>query len=205
MKRLFIIVVLVAITVFLPACSSPATADAPTPTPETTPVVTPAPPTPTPEPTPTPAPAFPAKGYCNGEGVNLRGAPAKDSAIVDILGENTVLELVSLENGWYQVNYRSSTAYIAEELVELGDPPRKDNMHYAKFVKDSQLYKTPDDKNPSDVKAKQGEAVKVLRKIGDYSHVVYKYNLQRYVKSANIEIITEEEALKLMPSPSPAS
>lgn len=205
MKRIFTVFLLVAITVFLSACGSPATAQTPTPTPDAAPTITPAPPTPTPEPTETPAPAFPTKGYCNGEGVNLRSAPAKDSAIVDILGENTVLELTLLENGWYQVNYRSGTAYIAEELIELGDPPRKDNMHYAKVVKDSQLYKTPDDQNPSDVKVTKGEAVKVLRKIGDYSHVVYKYNLQRYIKSSNLEIITEEEALKIMPSPSPAS
>ncbi len=152
--------------------------------------------TPEPEPEPAPTPiTFPLKGYCNGEGVNLRETPSKSAAIIDIMGENTALDLMALQDGWYKVNLGGTTAYVAEELITLGEPPRKHNMRWAKVIaKETQLYKTPGATDRSEIALKKDEIVKVLRTIGDYLHVVYEGKLQRYVKAKDVEYISAEEA-----------
>ena len=151
--------------------------------------------TPEPEPEPTPV-TFPLKGFCNGEGVNLREGPSKSAAIIDIMGENTVLDLMALQDGWYKINLGGKTAYVAEQLITLGEPPRRHNMRWAKVnVKQTQLYKNPDGSDRSELTLKKGDIVKVLRSIGDYLHIVYEGRLQRYVKAKDVEYISAEEAL----------
>lgn len=166
---------------------------------------TPAPPTPTPTAAPVSAPAytqpplptpvgFPTRGYINAEGVNIRSAPNRSADIVDIMGENAVLELVAQEGDWYRVDLDGQTVYVSTDLVTVGEAPRKDNMHWAQVTaRESQLYKTPDGKDLSEVKLKTGDVVKVLRKFDTYLHVVYGGNLQRYIKEADVAYITEEE------------
>lgn len=148
----------------------------------------------TPPPVPTPI-TFPADGYIAKEGVNLRENPSTDSAIIDIMGENAVVRVVSLQDGWYRIDLDGKTVYAAEDLITLGTPPRPDNMHFAKvIVKEAQLYKTPLDTDPSEVVLVEGEYVKVLRKINDYLHIVYGGNLQRYMHAAQVEYVSEAEA-----------
>lgn len=178
-------------------CAEPVQAEEPTPTPaEATPSAAPvAAPVFTPVPAPTPV-TFPAKGFCNGEGVNLRAEPSTSSDVVDIMGENAVVDVMSLQDGWYKINMGGVTAYVAEDLVTLGDPPRPDNMRWAKVsVKETQLYKSPAATDLSDVKLKEGDVVKVLRTIDEYLHVVYSGNLQRYLKAADVTFISAAEAL----------
>ncbi len=166
--------------------------------------------TPTPMPTATPAPAptpvtFPAKGYCNGEGVNLRAEPSTTAGIVDIMGENAVLDVMSLQDGWYKLNMGGVTAYVSEDLVTLGDPPRPDNMRWAKVAsKEAQLYKSLSPDDVSEIKLKQGEVVKVLRAIDDRLHIVYNGNLQRYIKASDVTYISAEEAMTALEAAKPA-
>ncbi len=194
------IIIILALALCLTACNKKEAMNttASLPPESSTPTIAPTatlPPTPTPPPPPTPAPpAFPTKGYCNGEGVNLRAQPSKSAEIVDIMGANTVLDIVSLQDGWYSVDLDGTTAYVAENLIVLGNPPRKDNMHWAKVsAKEAKMYKAPDGKDVSEVKLKKGEKLKVLRKIGDYLHVVYDKNLQRYILEKDVEYISQEE------------
>ncbi|MDR1619609.1 MAG: SH3 domain-containing protein [Clostridiales bacterium] len=171
---------------------SPAAAVTPMVLPVTAPAYTPAP-------APTPL-SFPKTGYCNGEGVNVRAAPERTAEIVDIMGENAVLNLVSLQDGWYRIDLDGTTAYVAENLVTIGDPPRKDNMHWARVSSSTaKLYKGPQGKDVSEVTLKKGDVLKVLRKMGDYLHVVYNKNLQRYIKVSDVEYISKEEYLAQTP------
>ena len=181
-----------------PEATPPAAAE-PTPTDDVAaaaPVYTPTPaPTATPAPVPTPV-TFPAKGYCNGEGVNLRAEPSTTAEIVDIMGQNAVLDVMSLQDGWYKLNLGGVTAYVTETLITLGDPPRPDNMRWAKVTSaQAQLYKSLSPDDVSDVKLKQGDVVKVLRAIDDRLHVVYNSNLQRYIKASDVAFISAEEAM----------
>lgn len=172
-------------------------------TPSPTPAQTVPPVTPPPAPTPI---AFPAMGYVNAEGVNIRASASKNADVVDIMGENAQLELVAREGDWYRINLNGETAYVADHLVTIGDPPRKHNMHWAKVsAKEAQLYKSPSDTDLSDVKLKQGEYIKVLRKMDIYLHVVYGGNLQRYIKESDVEYVSEAEFLGLEGSPAPSA
>ncbi len=182
-------------------CKPASSVDEPTPAPSETPMSPSSAPVAAPAYTPVPAPTpvtFPAKGYCNGEGVNLRAEASTTADVLDILGQNVVLDVMSLKDGWYMVHYESLTAYIKEDLVTLGDPPRPHNMRWAKVtVPEAQLYKSLSDTDLSEVKLKEGDLVKVLRSINGYLHIVYNGNLQRYIKETDATFITAEEAAAL--------
>ena len=208
MKKIacLILVLLLLFTAF--ACKPASSADEATPKP--TPSASPASPSSaavaapayTPVPASTPV-TFPAKGYCNGEGVNLRAEPATSADVLDILGENVEFDVMSLKDGWYMVHYEGVTAYIKEDLVTLGEPPRPHNMRWAKVsVPEAQLYKSLSETDLSEVKLKEGDLVKVLRALNGYLHVVYNGTLQRYMKETDITFITAEEAAALM-TPAP--
>ncbi len=171
--------------------------------PEPTPVPTPAP---TPEPIATPeipiadeggetaAGVFPSAGYCNGEGVNVRAEGNADAEIVDILGENTAVQVITLENEWYQIELNGQTAYISAPLITLGEAPRGDNTRYAKVTgRDVQTYGTPAEDDVRETKLERDSVVKVLRSINGYVHVVYDKSLQCYIKEDSVEFITQEE------------
>lgn len=202
----------ILITVFILVCSTGCAKKAPEVEPTPTPaplILTPAPTIAapvvaqvTPPPLPTPL-TFPTMGYVNSEGVNIRAEPSTSGKIIDIMGENAPLEIISQQDDWYRIELSGTTAYVSEKLVTIGDPPRKHNMHWAKVsAKEATLYKSPDEKDLSDVKLKKGEQLKVLRKIGDYLHIVYGGNLQRYIKVSQIEYITEDEFNGITPAAS---
>lgn len=201
----FALMLLVLAALLLAGCAQQGAQTSPTP------MLTPAPtPTETIEPTPSSAPAvapayspppaptpitFPTKGYISKEGVNLRAEANKSAAIVEVLGQNAVINIVSLESGWYRVDLQGTTAYVSEELAALGDPPRKHNMYYAKVnVKEAPLYKSPSAKEASERKLVKGDIVKVLRTLDGYCHIVCDDKLQRYIKATEITKITDEEA-----------
>lgn len=152
-------------------------------------------------PAPTPV-KFPARGYCNAEGVNLRAQPSTESDIIDVMGQNAAMDIMSLQDGWYKVNMGGITAYITEKLITLGEPPRPDNMRWAKVtVASSPLYVSPVPDSFSDMKLKQGDIVKTLRLIDGYLHVVYNNKLQRYIKQTDVTYISAEEALAAKEKP----
>ncbi len=176
------------------------------------PTAPPATPAPTPEPMPTiplvdpgedasaeadPAAAMgelPSAGYSNGEGVNVRAEPDTGAEIVDILGENTAVEVLAQEGEWYQVDVNGQTAYVSAPLISLGEAPRGDNTRFAKLIEDDvQTYGAPTEDDVRETKLERDSVVKVLRTIGEYVHVVYNQNLQCYIKEASVEYISEEE------------
>ncbi len=152
-------------------------------------------------PAPTPV-KFPARGYCNAEGVNLRAQPSTESDIIDVMGQNAAMDIMSLQNGWYKINMGGVTAYITEKLITLGEPPRPDNMRWAKVsVASSPLYISPVPDSFSDMKLSKGDVVKTLRLIDGYLHVVYNNKLQRYIKQTDVTFISAEEALAAKEKP----
>lgn len=200
---------LILVVLFLFAafgCKPAASTETPAPSPVQTPAspssAAVAAPAYTPVPAPTPV-TFPAKGYCNGEGVNLRAKPSTKADILDILGENVAFDVMSLQDGWYMVHYEGLTAYIKEDLVTLGEPPRPHNMRWAQVsVPEAQLYKSLSESDISEVKLKEGDLIKVLRALDGYLHIVYNGTLQRYIKETDATYITAEEAAALIASSS---
>ncbi len=137
---------------------------------------------------------FPSAGYCNGEGVNVRAEGNADAEIVDVLGENTAIQVMALENEWYQIELNGQTAYISAPLVTLGEAPRGDNTRYAKVTgRDVQTYGTPAEDDVRETKLERNSVVKVLRSMNGYAHVVYNKSLQCYIKEDSVEFITKEE------------
>jgi len=53
------------------------------------------------------------------EMVNLRSGPARDLAIVDTARLGDRLELLSQQNGWYQVRYHGKNAWVAAWVVDV--------------------------------------------------------------------------------------
>lgn len=139
--------------------------------------------------------AFPTSGYCNGEGVNLRAQPDTEADIVDVMGQNAALEVLSQEGEWYSVTADGQSAYVSTALVTLGPPPRKDNMRWAKVTqKEAQAYGAPTETDVrEETKLKKDDVLKVLRTIDGYVHVVYDKSVQCYVKEASVEFITKDE------------
>ena len=190
------------------AATEPPQSAQPTVSPEEQPAAQPAaapPSTDAPSSTAAPAPTpvkFPARGYCNAEGVNLRAQPSTESEIIDVMGQNAAMDIMSLQDGWYKINMGGVTAYITEKLITLGEPPRPDNMRWAKVsVASSPLYISPVPDSFSDMKLSKGDVVKTLRVIDGYLHVVYNNNLQRYIKQTDVTYISVEEALAAKENP----
>lgn len=139
----------------------------------------------TPKPIPTPI-LFPTEGYCNAEGVNMRREPSTESEIVTVLGENEVVRVVALRGDWYQINYEGETAYLFKDLVDLGAPPREDNVRKAVIAVDAAtLYISYDGEPAPDEPLVKGTPVRVLRTVGDYCHIVVG-SLQRYVLASDL-------------------
>lgn len=198
--RLVFIFMALTLVLLLAACKKepPAPEATPTPTPSATPVATA-----TPVPTPTPL-TFPSNGYIAKEGVNLRAEPSQSAEIVNILGENTPVVVAARQDGWYRVTYEGETAYVAEELLALGEPPRPHNMQWGKvIVEQAQLYKTPANTELSEVTLALDEPVRILREIDGYLHIVYNNTLQRYILATDVAYITSDEAATLLPTPTP--
>ena len=166
----------------------------------------PTPPTETPvynTPPPALAPlTFPTSGFIAKEGVNLRSSPETTADILEVLGQNVELKLVSLQKEWYRVDYNGQTAYVHEDLIELGHAPRKHNMHWVKvLVPDAKLYKSPNSNDPSDLTLAEGTIVKALRTLNGYKHVVLDDYRQRYIAVTDIETTSAPEALEETPTP----
>jgi len=182
MKRFLTILLMIGL--FATGCAQPAVQEeqpkgpdayleAASATPETAPAAAPtAPLTPAPRPTPV---TFPASGFCNGEGVNLRAEPGTDAPVVDIMGENAVVNVLGLSGDWYRVNAGGIMAYVSRDLITLGEPPRADNMRWGSVIPETlPLYITPDENDLSDVTLAQGDVVRILRALDGYLHVVYR-------------------------------
>lgn len=210
-KTGLLLLTILAFTVLFAACSSggadgDTAGDAPVSLESVEPILPTATPVySTPPPTPTPV-TFPMDGYISKEGVNLRAEPV-DGAILDVLGENVEVRLTSLQDEWYRVEYGDTVGYIREDMVAPGAAPRKDNMHWVRVTADEALlYKSNSDSDVSERTLKKGDVAKALRTLGDYKHIVLMDDyLQRYIHTSDVEVIPEEEALQLLPTPSPTA
>ncbi len=190
---------LLLLAIFFTGCAEKVDTPSETDTPEPSPTIEPTPVF-TPVPLPTPV-VFPTKGYCNGEGVNIWKTADTKGSIVDIMGENAVLDVRGLSGGWYEVNLGGETAYVAEQLLNLGEPPRKDNMCYGRVTAlVTALYLSPSEEDISEKTLAEGDVVKILRAIGDYLHIVYDAPedgiVQRFVPKADVLYIPIEEYLQ---------
>ena len=63
-------------------------------------------------------PVVDARGIVTGDCVNVRSKPATDSSIVTKVYAGTTLELVSLEDNWYKINYKDAICYISADYVD---------------------------------------------------------------------------------------
>ena len=63
-------------------------------------------------------PVVDARGIVTGDCVNVRSKPTTDSSIVTKVYAGTILELVSLEDNWYQINYKDNVCYISADYVD---------------------------------------------------------------------------------------
>lgn len=61
------------------------------------------------------------KGMVTGDCVNLRSAPSTDSGVVAKVYGGAVVDLFSLENNWYAVQYNGSTGYIRSDYIKIYD------------------------------------------------------------------------------------
>lgn len=198
-KHAFRLIVFILCCIVVCACLSAchtqnvlANTPAPTITPESG-IILVSTPSPTPKPMPTPI-KFPTKGYINAEGVNLRTEPGTDSEVVDILGENVIVNVLSLEDDWYRIKFEDISAYAAKHLITLGDPPRPDNMRTGIVTRDSTLYYSTSandivkDAEGNVITVPADTQIRVLRTIGTFCHIVFD-GTQRYIVKPNVKFI----------------
>ncbi len=61
--------------------------------------------------------AFASTGKINGNAVRLRKEPSTDSKIITLLEKGKNVEVISKENGWYNVKVGNYTGWVAENLL----------------------------------------------------------------------------------------
>ena len=71
-----------------------------------------------------PARNFTALGRVEGFLVNIRSRPYTASNILIVVGENTEVDVIGINNGWYKVRHGGHTGYIRSDLMRVVGPPR---------------------------------------------------------------------------------
>lgn len=64
---------------------------------------------------------FATTGKVNGNAVRLRKEPSTDSKIITLLEKGKDVEIISKENGWYNVKTGSNTGWISESLLIVNE------------------------------------------------------------------------------------
>ena len=60
---------------------------------------------------------FGATGEINGNAVRLRKDPSTDSKIITLLEKGKSVEVITKENGWYNIKAGNNTGWVAEDLL----------------------------------------------------------------------------------------
>lgn len=59
------------------------------------------------------------KGLITGSCVNIRSAPSTDASILGKVYAGKLVDLISLQNDWYAINYNGSTGYISSDYLKV--------------------------------------------------------------------------------------
>lgn len=59
------------------------------------------------------------KGLITGSCVNIRSAPSTDASILGKVYAGKLVDLISLQNDWYAINYNGSTGYISGDYLKV--------------------------------------------------------------------------------------
>lgn len=59
------------------------------------------------------------KGLVTGSCVNVRSAPSTDASILGKVYSGKLVDLISLQNDWYAINYNGSTGYISSDYLKV--------------------------------------------------------------------------------------
>lgn len=59
------------------------------------------------------------KGLITGSCVNVRSTPSTDASILGKVYSGKLVDLISLQDGWYAVNYNGSTGYISSDYLKV--------------------------------------------------------------------------------------
>lgn len=59
------------------------------------------------------------RGIITGDCVNVRSGPSTDSSVVTKVYAGTLVDLISLENGWYTISYNGQTGYINADYLSV--------------------------------------------------------------------------------------
>lgn len=64
------------------------------------------------------------RGIITGDCVNVRSAPSTDSSVVTKVYAGELVDLVTLENGWYSISYDGKSGYISADYLRVytGEP-----------------------------------------------------------------------------------
>ena len=61
------------------------------------------------------------QGLITGDVVNLRSAPGTDSSVLSKIYGGSLVDIITLENGWYAVSHNGTSGYIREDYLRIYD------------------------------------------------------------------------------------
>lgn len=62
---------------------------------------------------------FNAKGRVTGDDVRMRSKPDTSSSVLGTYSENTEMNVIGINNGWYKVQYNGNTGYLRSDYMEI--------------------------------------------------------------------------------------
>ena len=71
-----------------------------------------------------PARNFAALGRVEGHLVNIRSRPNTTSAILAVVSENTNIDVIGVNNGWFKVQHGSHVGYVRSDIMRVIGAPR---------------------------------------------------------------------------------
>ena len=66
-------------------------------------------------------PLLDPKGVVTGNCVNLRSGPSTNDSILTMVNSGTMVDLISLSDGWYAIEYNGLSGYISADYVRVYD------------------------------------------------------------------------------------
>ena len=76
-------------------------------------------------------------GKVNGQSVNLRSGPSTSYSVSAVSSKGDKCYIIGLNNGWYKVIYKNTTAYIRSDYLDLTEIPyeNKESSNSPKFFR----------------------------------------------------------------------
>ena len=71
-----------------------------------------------------PARNFAALGLVEGFLVNVRARPCTSTSVLTVVGENTNVDVIGINNGWFKIQHGGHTGYIRSDFMRVVGPPR---------------------------------------------------------------------------------